>query len=288
MPAHSYFKDKALDTPLAQERYTLLTLLARSDDRVGLRCWLGFLHSSHAVIPYRKFREYCERQGRDPFYVMADLAAGTITVPDTERLVERWCAFEAERERIGTVADQTLVDALFPESTAELADVRVLAQEVMQEHGEGVTAAKLVEDLGPKIYSPEAPLDVDCVRVMSLHKAKGLTIHSVFLAGCNRGWLPFSDGDLQGDPATKKKEEQRRLFYVAITRRTDTLLLSSFLQIPLRGAAATHIHTTGRPTGPELLVPTEPSEFLAELGPNAPDAIPGATLLARWRPVGSG
>jgi superfamily I DNA/RNA helicase len=283
VPAHSYFRDKALDTVLAQERYTLLTLLARSDDRVGLRCWLGFHHTDNAVIPYRKFREYCEQHGRDPFYVMGDLAAGRIVVHGTERLVERWRAFESERNRIGAVTDQALIDALFPEGTVELAEVRGLAIDVLREQGEGVTAAKLLEELAPKIYSPEPPLNGDCVRVMSLHKAKGLTIHSVFLAGCNRGWLPFVEQDLQGEPATKKKEEQRRLFYVALTRCTHTLVLSSFLQIPLRDAPATHIFYTGRPTGPERLVRTEPSEFLAELGPNAPRAIPGATLLNEWR-----
>ena len=95
----------------------------------------------------------------------------------------------------------------------------------------------------------------------------------------------FVERDLQGDPATKKKEEQRRLFYVAITRCTHTLVLSSFLQIPLRDAAASNIYFTGRPTGPERLVQTEPSEFLAELGPNAPHAVAGTRLLADWRPV---
>jgi superfamily I DNA/RNA helicase len=285
-PAHSYFGAKALASDEAQQRFTLLTLLARSDDRVGLRCLLGFGLNEKGSALYRRFRAYCEQHGREPFDVMGDLAAGTMAIQGSAPLVERWRAFEAERNRIRALTDQPLVDALFPETTVALSEVRELALEVLEEQGVGVAPSKLIEELGPKIYSPEAPVDVDCVRVMSLHKAKGLTIHSVFVAGCNRGWLPFVERDLQGDPATRRKEEYRRLFYVGITRCTHTLILSSFLRIPLRDAPASHIYYTGRPRGPQRLVQTEPSEFLAELGPNAPRAIAGATLLAHWRHAG--
>jgi superfamily I DNA/RNA helicase len=164
IPAHSYFSPKALASEEAQRRYTLLTLLARPDDRVGLRCLVGFGLHEKGAAPYRGFREHCEQQGRDPFDVMGDLAAGRIAIRGTAPLVERWRAFEDERNQIRALTDQPLVDALFPQATTVLSEVRELAIEVLEEQGEGVTASKLIEELGPKIYSPEAPVDVDCVR----------------------------------------------------------------------------------------------------------------------------
>ena len=282
IPAHSYFKEKALSTPLAQERFTLLTLLARRTDRVGLRSWFAFDHTGQAVIPYRVFRAYCEETGQDPFVVISQLASGAISIPRMSHLVERWNAFELERDRVGTATDLDLVDALFPVEAPDLADVRRLALEVLQEQNAEVDASRLLQELSPKIYSPEPPIDLDCVRVMSLHKSKGLTLHSVFLAGCNRGWLPLVDGDLQGEPARKSKDEQRRLFYVAITRCTHTLVISSFLRVPVQLASGTKLYFTGQPVGPARLVQAEPSEFMGELGPNAPRAIVGDELLRRW------
>lgn len=61
----------------------------------------------------------------------------------------------------------------------------------------------------------------DAVRIMTIHAAKGLEWDHVFLAGCNEGILPSKRGDL---------EEERRLFYVAVTRARETLCLSYFNQ----------------------------------------------------------
>lgn len=57
----------------------------------------------------------------------------------------------------------------------------------------------------------------DAVRIMTIHAAKGLEWDHVFLVGCNEGILPSKRGDL---------EEERRLFYVAVTRARETLSLS--------------------------------------------------------------
>ena len=56
-----------------------------------------------------------------------------------------------------------------------------------------------------------------CVQVMTLHKSKGLEFDSVFIMGCREKNLPFSKGNL---------EEERRLFYVGMTRAKNSLYLS--------------------------------------------------------------
>ena len=57
------------------------------------------------------------------------------------------------------------------------------------------------------------------VSLMTLHKSKGLEFSSVFLVGVNDGLLPF----WKGDP-----EEERRLFYVGITRAKERLFVSHY------------------------------------------------------------
>ena len=60
------------------------------------------------------------------------------------------------------------------------------------------------------------------VSLMTLHAAKGLEFPVVFVAGCEQGLIPFArDGQNIDDP-----EEERRLFYVAMTRAMDILCLT--------------------------------------------------------------
>jgi superfamily I DNA/RNA helicase len=60
----------------------------------------------------------------------------------------------------------------------------------------------------------------DAVALMTLHMAKGLEFKVVFIAGCDEGLMPFA---LAKDDADI--EEERRLFYVGMTRAKDELLL---------------------------------------------------------------
>lgn len=57
----------------------------------------------------------------------------------------------------------------------------------------------------------------DAVRLMTIHAAKGLEWDHVFVIGCNDQILPSKKGDF---------EEERRLFYVAVTRARESLCLT--------------------------------------------------------------
>jgi len=72
---------------------------------------------------------------------------------------------------------------------------------------------------------------VERVSLLTIHAAKGLEFSVVFLVGCEDGLLPLDlEGGLRGDPL-----EERRLFYVAMTRAKDLLFLSRAKQRTLFG-----------------------------------------------------
>ena len=61
----------------------------------------------------------------------------------------------------------------------------------------------------------------DRVALMSLHAAKGLEFPVVFIAGCEEGLLPYRPPGRAADPG-----EERRLFYVGMTRARQRLILT--------------------------------------------------------------
>jgi uncharacterized protein (TIGR00375 family) len=62
---------------------------------------------------------------------------------------------------------------------------------------------------------------VEKVTLMTMHAAKGLEFAIVFIAGCEEGWIPYRSATRPADI-----EEERRLFYVALTRAEQHLILT--------------------------------------------------------------
>jgi DNA helicase-2/ATP-dependent DNA helicase PcrA len=111
----------------------------------------------------------------------------------------------------------------------------------------------------------------EAISLLTLHGAKGLEFDVVFLAGCERGLLPFR---LPGaGPLTRQDAaEERRLLFVGMTRARERLLLSY--------AARRTRHAPGNGTGET----TGRSSFLAALNPVPPGlAVPGQTAPRRPR-----
>ncbi len=106
-----------------------------------------------------------------------------------------------------------------------------------------VTMASEVDGFDPR---------ADRVSLLTLHASKGLEFALVFLVGCEDGLLPMRFGPAsRAVPAQAEAEaEERRLFFVGITRARDRLVLSSAAR--RRGAGG----------GGE----SKPSPFLADIG----------------------
>jgi DNA helicase-2/ATP-dependent DNA helicase PcrA len=168
---------------------------------------------------------------------------------------------------------QELLEAIFPLDEETGAMIHQIASQI---DTDDYDASTFREALRVGITQPELPTDVDYVRIMSLQKSKGLTADLVIVTGCIEGLLPFIIGDTR---AEKKRmlEEQRRLFYVAITRVRQILLLSSVSQLPRDLAHRIGAQVRG---GSHRHARTISSRFLAELGQSRPSAIRGRALFS--------
>ncbi len=67
------------------------------------------------------------------------------------------------------------------------------------------------------VYDP----GTEKVSLMTLHAAKGLEFPVVFISGCEEGLIPYR----KGDQSIENIEEERRLFYVGMTRAKQRLIL---------------------------------------------------------------
>jgi len=84
----------------------------------------------------------------------------------------------------------------------------------------------------------------DAVTLITMHSCKGLEFPHVFIVGLEDGLLPHSRSKAEGT-----LDEERRLFYVAVTRAMQTLTIS---------------HCGGRKKYGQVM-PCQPSPFLKEL-----------------------
>ncbi len=105
--------------------------------------------------------------------------------------------------------------------------------------------ATFLEDIALDTEREEEQEDAgDAVTLITMHSCKGLEFPNVYVVGLEDGLLPHSRSKVEGT-----LDEERRLFYVAITRAMQTLTLS---------------HCGGRKKYGQLM-PCHPSQFLKEL-----------------------
>jgi len=116
----------------------------------------------------------------------------------------------SERLPHGALFSRKTKDPLTRDHLAHLADAH--------QDSAGDFLAAVALDTDTDIYAPQA----ERVALMTMHAAKGLEFPVVFVTGCEKNLLPLARAS--GEPAAI--EEERRLFYVAMTRAKERLFLS--------------------------------------------------------------
>jgi DNA helicase-2/ATP-dependent DNA helicase PcrA len=137
------------------------------------------------------------------------------------------------------------------ENLRELSNAMAEATEQGQTLEDVLDAAALVADSDE--YDPTIS-----VSLMTLHSAKGLEFDAVFLAGLEEGLLPHT----RSGSNLSEIEEERRLFYVGMTRAKQSLVISRAIY--------------RRSYGEERLRASTPSRFLAEIPAELIEAASGS------------
>ena len=129
------------------------------------------------------------------------------------------------------------------------ARVRSLRELIATMDGAGNAPAERLENFLENITldsdrAEEKENTSDAATLITMHSCKGLEFPHVFIVGLEDGLLPHSRSKVEGT-----MDEERRLFYVAVTRAMETLTIS---------------HCGGRKKYGQVL-PCQPSPFLKEL-----------------------
>jgi DNA helicase II / ATP-dependent DNA helicase PcrA len=194
-----------------------------------------------------RLREWAKREG----LALLEAASRAVEVPALPRGGARGLAdFAGLIRRYSVQASEVKVGILLEELVEELGLLDLLKEE----GPEGEDRAENVEELiagaldfdAERLEEEDRPGDrfteldlflqrvalvadvdshdpgADSVTLMTLHNAKGLEFPVVFVSGLEDGLFPLSRA--YDDPATL--EEERRLFYVGITRAMDKLFLT--------------------------------------------------------------
>jgi superfamily I DNA/RNA helicase len=275
IPTKSYYAETELDTMEAQERFAILKLILNNEDRVALRWLLGRDHASWRANQYARLLTRVRQDGTSPWATLSNMAAGIISIPNTAQLLDR---FEEMRAEITALAAAPDLDQFIRLWMRADPNTQLLAEAVARARQEATTIPELFDRLYAAITQPEIPLEVAEVRVMSLHKSKGLSSPYVFIVGCVEGLLPARpDSALSAQERLAKLQEDRRLFYVGITRvkadpptRVGYLALTYAQTMSAAAAFQSQIAPVRVNGGVAHL---QASRFIAEMAPHAPAAL---------------
>lgn len=138
-------------------------------------------------------------------------------IRDLEGLVERVSAMSLRDKLVYLLQDKTCpwLKAMGEESRENRETFRRLLEQVELKRHTFLADMALESDADLFISG------VERVALMTMHAAKGLEFPVVFITGCENGLIPYHRKDTVSDGA-----EERRLFYVAMTRAMERLFLT--------------------------------------------------------------
>ncbi|HXQ26355.1 MAG TPA: UvrD-helicase domain-containing protein [Candidatus Acidoferrales bacterium] len=143
------------------------------------------------------------------------------------------------------------------EHTSRAENLRELSNAMAEATEQGQTLEDLLDHAALVSDADEYEEDVP-VSLMTLHSAKGLEFDAVFLAGLEEGLLPHG----RSLDTAAEIEEERRLFYVGMTRAKQSLAISRAVY--------------RRNYGEDRLRASLPSRFLAEIPADLIEAAAGS------------
>ena len=268
---HTYYYDGVLEDKNGQKAFTLLSLLVNKDDKVSLRFRLGLDSNNWLAPQYAKIKDYSVNNNISPWEVLDGLQNDTIKIPNCSQIKK---AFQELNDELGALQNLSVIEVfekLFPDDQDWSLPIR---NALLTKITSTTELEKLFTLIRNFISQPESPEEGDYVKLMSLHKSKGLTSKVVIIPSVIQGLIPRRDDTISIQEQELELKEQRRLFYVAITRATEILVISSFREMNISDAFRLGAIGSSR-SGINRQVNMS-SQFINELGPEAPKTKQGS------------
>jgi superfamily I DNA/RNA helicase len=231
--SQSYYSEECLDSDPSKEGMCILRLLINPNDRVALRAWSGIGKPNYRTGSYIRLKKIAEDNELSPRETFEKILSGDLNFnTHGGDLIQRYQLLKGKIDSYNNETKEDLVNFFWSDGE-ECNQIREIAFSIIDDCN---TNEDFLSNLIKVISQPELPKENEqIVRVMSLHKSKGLTAKIVIIAGCIQGLIPRVDKDITPEEKIRQLEEQRRLFYVGLTRTKQTLVLScSTMLSPLK------------------------------------------------------
>ncbi|WP_073507627.1 ATP-dependent helicase [Streptobacillus notomytis] len=118
---------------------------------------------------------------------------------------------------------------------------------ILEEEAGFLSLPEYLENVALNSPSDNLVEEENFVKLMTIHASKGLEFNTVFLIGVEEGLFPNEDSNFMED----ELEEERRIFYVAVTRAEEDLYISHSLERKTWGSMTNYF--------------VKPSRFIGEI-----------------------
>jgi DNA helicase-2/ATP-dependent DNA helicase PcrA len=248
-----------------------LVQLADSAARAGTSLWQAACSASGKVAGFARLIEDIKQATRD-----LPLAEAIDHVIEASGLADYYRADKEGADRLENLNELVNAAALFAEesgssdaSGSDITPEASVSTETTQPALDRFLAHAALE-----AGEHQAGAGHDALQLMTVHAAKGLEFHAVFITGLEEGLFPHEQSTQKGTSASEENglEEERRLMYVAITRARRRLYLSH--------AQSRMLHGQVRYSMPSRFLDELPEQVLLRLNRRSEPAYPASAFKA--------
>ncbi len=216
-----------------------LKVIANPRDEVSLKRIINTPGRGIGEKTISKMESFCRRQNLSFFKGIIQIKEiegisprTKVTIKDFAKMMREFIKIKEEKpvdelteiiaERSGYLDELKREKTVEAENRIENVGELINATSEFKERSENPTLEGFLEEVSLITDIDQWDNTKDAVTLMTLHAAKGLEFPVVFIAGLEEGLFPLS----RSLESTSELEEERRLFYVGITRAKERLFLS--------------------------------------------------------------
>lgn len=306
VPVNTVFAEDVLETWAAREAFLELSLIAASNTPLAMRDWIsyrepddkgrGFKAPERNADAYKSIRKefgLLSAQCIDEILLNPRRVAGNGRSIVLKRLTKAREVMESRKTKDD--AEELIREILNPERAVGMPQESLALEDLSRLRSEALSllnelrvrdrdalkdvVVKLRHRIATREPLGEIQLNQPGVKIVTLWGAKGLTSDYVYIMGLVDEALPgLYSQDAEQEPG-EFLAEQRRLFYVSLTRGKRSLVLSRFRRIQRGEIPAQHLRMpSGWSSWPRMNV----CRFLRDI---PPDLIQPAVEASKWAGV---